>query len=431
MAAKHERTRTPGIYRRGSRYVVAYRDPEGVQRRESTRTLDDARNLKRERERAVKAGSYQAPQRLLFGQYATEWIGEYQGQGQRGFKEATRDDYLRDLNRYIVPNLGHLPVSAIRPSHIRKLVKWLESEDEQGKLRAEERRSARAASEGVEALSLPLEVKPTYLADATIKRILAPLRACLATARGDNLIGHNPADRIALSPRDEQHRIDTGTDTDELVVKALTTDELSLFLDCCPERWRLFFDVLAATGIRVSESFALRWRDLRLEGSDPVLKVRRAYVKGRFGPPKSRAGRRDIPLPLTVTDDLKTLRQRTEGLGESGLVFPARNGAPLRQENVRRRALVPTAKLAGVGWIGFHTFRHTCATRLFAAGRNAVQVQRWLGHASPAFTLSVYTHLLDDDLGGALDAPMGGNRVVTTDTDTARIGTQPEAAFPH
>jgi integrase len=36
---------------------------------------------------------------------------------------------------------------------------------------------------------------------------------------------------------------------------------------------------------------------------------------------------------------------------------------------------------------------------LFAEGRNAVQVQRWLGHHSAAFTLATYVHLLDGDLG--------------------------------
>ncbi len=46
--------------------------------------------------------------------------------------------------------------------------------------------------------------------------------------------------------------------------------------------------------------------------------------------------------------------------------------------------------------------RHTCASLLFAEGRNAVQVQRWLGHHSPAFTLSTYVHLLDGDIGEPL-----------------------------
>jgi hypothetical protein len=40
---------------------------------------------------------------------------------------------------------------------------------------------------------------------------------------------------------------------------------------------------------------------------------------------------------------------------------------------------------------------------LFERGANAVQVQRWLGHHSPAFTLSTYVHLLADDLGDPLD----------------------------
>ena len=56
---------------------------------------------------------------------------------------------------------------------------------------------------------------------------------------------------------------------------------------------------------------------------------------------------------------------------------------------------------------------------LFAEGRNAVQVQRWLGHSSPAFTLSVYVHLLDGDLGEPLTLPAcarGGNGLVTDTT---------------
>ena len=62
------------------------------------------------------------------------------------------------------------------------------------------------------------------------------------------------------------------------------------------------------------------------------------------------------------------------------------------------------AKRAGVPWAGLHTLRHTCATMLFrsteqgGAGANAKQVQMWLGHHSPAFTLATYVHLLPDDL---------------------------------
>ena len=81
------------------------------------------------------------------------------------------------------------------------------------------------------------------------------------------------------------------------------------------------------------------------------------------------------------------------------------------------RAFKPAAEEAGVPWAGFHTLRHTCASRLFAEGRNAVQVQRWLGHSDPGFTLRTYVHLLNDDLGEPLDLPsVGVSRVSASHT---------------
>jgi integrase len=95
-------------------------------------------------------------------------------------------------------------------------------------------------------------------------------------------------------------------------------------------------------------------------------------------------------------------RQTREWAGETDLVFPASNGAVMSRSNLRSRVLKPAADQAGVEWIGFHAFRHTCASLLFAEGRNAVQVQRWLGHHSAAFTLATYVHVLDGDIGAPL-----------------------------
>lgn len=59
--------------------------------------------------------------------------------------------------------------------------------------------------------------------------------------------------------------------------------------------------------------------------------------------------------------------------------------------------------------VSFHTFRHTCASLLFEAGRNVKQVQAWLGHADPGFTLKTYIHLMDAGVGNAafLDQAVG------------------------
>ncbi len=76
-----------------------------------------------------------------------------------------------------------------------------------------------------------------------------------------------------------------------------------------------------------------------------------------------------------------------------------RNGAGLVPGHVPRAQAWPRG--AQKSWGGFHTFRHTCATTLFRSGLNAKQVQVWLGHHSPAFTLGTYVHFLDDDLPSA------------------------------
>jgi integrase len=75
---------------------------------------------------------------------------------------------------------------------------------------------------------------------------------------------------------------------------------------------------------------------------------------------------------------------------------------------------VPAAEELGAPWCGWHTPRHTCASILFDDGRNVVQVQRWLGHHKPSFTIDTYVHLLDDDLGAPLEAPTGNVRNCTT-----------------
>jgi len=103
----------------------------------------------------------------------------------------------------------------------------------------------------------------------------------------------------------------------------------------------------------------------------------------------------------------------TEWPGEDDLVFPSTSGAPLGYPNMLRRVLRPAAAETGAPWAGFHTFRHTCASMLFERGANAVKVQRWLGHHSPAFTLATYVHLMDGQLGDPLELDVELARVLT------------------
>lgn len=126
---------------------------------------------------------------------------------------------------------------------------------------------------------------------------------------------------------------------------------------------------------------------------------------------------------------VKNTTFKVSGVYHSGVFFEDSGatvdlGVAQRLEHRSGDATTIAVQLApGVPWAGFHAFRHTCATRLFAEGRNAVQVSRWLGHHSPAFTLSVYVGLLDGDLGTPLaSSPNGSPRAALRALEGASIG---------
>jgi integrase len=389
MAAKREKTKTPGIFKRGDRYVFSYR-AEGKQRWESCRTLEEARRARAARTTDIARGEFEARSRMTLHEYAREWIKRYQGRGRRGFRDQTREEYDRMLEGYALTFFSaRVRLTEVTPSKVAEFVGWL----------CEQTKPAPTKED-------PERREP--LSDKTIRNVVGPLRACLATAVREGLIRSNSARDVDLPHRP------TVEDTED-EVRAMSREELATLLALAPERWRVLFWFLAATGLRISEAIALQWRHLELDGSTPHVKVRRGVVRGRLGPPKSRHARRDVPLDHPLVLALRERHGGSEWPGGDDLVFPATNGAYLHVGHTRTRALKPAVEEACLDWVGFHTFRHTCATLLFAEGRNAVQVQRWLGHHSAAFTLATYVHLLDGDIGAPL-AVQGGNGVVTAPT---------------
>jgi hypothetical protein len=110
MAAKMEKTRTPGVYKRGGRYVVVFRDQDGHQRKESARTYDEARKLKGARAADVARGEFEPLARVRLHDYAREWIERYTGTRRRGFRDETRDEWRRLLDRFA---LRYFPASKL------------------------------------------------------------------------------------------------------------------------------------------------------------------------------------------------------------------------------------------------------------------------------------------------------------------------------
>ena len=124
-------------------------------------------------------------------------------------------------------------------------------------------------------------------------------------------------------------------------------------------------------------------------------------------PPKSKYGRREVRLPEPLVVKLRAHLAAQADEDSTALAFPSEAGGPLNPGNLRRRVLKPLVEEINAPWAGFHTFRHTFASLHLSQGTNLLQLSRALGHHSPAFTLTRYTHLLPGDEAPALDLAPG------------------------
>jgi integrase len=230
------------------------------------------------------------------------------------------------------------------------------------------------------------------LSPASIKKCTVPLAAMFATAVEDGDLPANPFAGLRINAR----HANEPTEHDH--AKTMTSAELASFLSAVPDQHRPLFTMLAETGLRISEALGLNVGDVKF-GVAPKLEIRRQYYRGTLAQLKTRNGRRELPLSAASAQALWPL---CAGLSDDAPLFSSRVGTRLLDGNLRRDALMPAARTAGVQWAGFHTFRHTCASLLFEQGRNIAQVSKWLGHADPAFTLRTYVHLMDEGVGGAL-----------------------------
>ncbi len=104
---------------------------------------------------------------------------------------------------------------------------------------------------------------------------LTPLRLALDAAVAEGLLDANPAEQVVLPRR----RAGRAWSTRER--RFLTRAELVRLLDEVPAKWRPLFELLAATGLRISEAIGLRWSDLVLDDPARIFRCAGRSSKAR------------------------------------------------------------------------------------------------------------------------------------------------------
>jgi integrase len=158
----------------------------------------------------------------------------------------------------------------------------------------------------------------------------------------------------------------------------------------------------AATALRVSEELALQWLDLDFAGQ--LIRVRRAYVQGRFGKPKSKASKAPVPMHPLLAAHLLAWRKETPYPKDEDLVFPSlrlKGAKPPAANMLVADYLRVAAKKAGVEapprTFGFHTFRRTLASVLVKMKVDVKVVQEILRHQNLRTTLEIYAKAMSED----------------------------------
>lgn len=295
-----------------------------------------------------------------------EWIegaraGHVKNRSGDPYKPAAIRGYEKDLRLRVTPKLGHLRLREITTPDLQRLVDQLVTDG---------------------------------CAPTTVQGAITPLRAIYRRSITRGLATINPAHGLELpAVRSKPRRFASPAEAEQ-IVQALTG------------AGRALWATALYAGLRRGELIGLRWQDVDLAAG--VIRVKRGWdaIEGEI-PPKSRKGKRNVPIPAVLRDPLLEHRMN----GGDGSVF----GTPWQ---IRGLAELDTG-------LSLHDARHSYASLMIAAGVNAKALSTFMGHANIGVTLDLYGHLMpgsEEEAAGLLDDYLaraaGGSTAAITAAET-------------
>ena len=326
---------------------------------------------------SLDKGVYTPPGRLTVAEHLHNWL---EGYVKTNCSQRTYDGYQSIIERHLIPVLDHVQLKQLQPSIIQGYY---------GK--ACEKLLARTVHHQHRVLSQSLKyaVRQGYL-------------------------GRNPAELVdPPSPRKK-------------AMRTLTPYEVEVLFDTAKDNH--YYPVIytaVSTGLRQAELLGLRWRDIDLDmlsiSVSQVLNKRQGICE--FKEPKTSHSRRRVAMTPKLALYLREYRAEREPLcwqlGRpltlDSLVFANIEGKPL-DPSVLSHDFARIVKRAGLVGVRFHDLRHTFASLMLLRGAKPKVISEALGHASVAFTMDTYSHIIEgmqEDAMALLDEvlPAGVNGV--------------------
>jgi len=343
------------------------RDPSTNKRLRHFETIDggkkEAQHRLAELQLNIRKGAYiKQPRQLTVASWLRQWLDSYVASS---LSPKTRQSYEQESRCYIIPNLGGIRLTDLRPHHVQGYI-------------------AKALSEG-------RRHRAGGLSSRTVQYHYRILSKSLDDAIRMGLIAVNACKGVS-APRPVRRDI-----------PAIGQEDITKLLSAIKESsYHLFYYTLLLTGLRRGELLALRWKDLDID-SACIYVVHSLHrlddgsiiIKG----PKTSRSRRPVDLPSSLAMLLSHHRVQVEAerivmgksLTEDDFVFSHADGTPFNPNTVSH-TFSKIAARAGISHLRLHDLRHIHATLLLKVGIHPRVVQERLGHSSIATTLDIYSH---------------------------------------
>ena len=186
----------------------------------------------------------------------------------------------------------------------------------------------------------------------------------------------------------------------------LTSSEVQELLANLRFRERTLVLLAVTTGLRRSELFALKWKDIDFQNKQ--IYVTRSIVQNVIGICKTESSQKPVPAHNDLLEGLREWHRQTPYQSSESWVFANRVNKgrwPYLAQQIMRRHILPVARKLGITKrIGWHTFRHTYSTLLRSTGAELKTMQELLRHSTIRVTLDTYTQAVTTEKRNAQEA---------------------------